>query len=154
MDIGSKNGYPSAALSNFAPHRFIIDGVECKSMEGFLQSLKFSNPAMQEEVCKLVGLAAKRRGSQKHWQQDQTLYWKGQPIKRDSQEYQALLDRAYDALYCNPGFQAALLACGKQATFTHSIGKIKQNETVLTRAEFCSRITKLHARIYQEREAV
>ena len=36
MDIGSDTGYPSATLSNFAPHTFIIDGVECASMEGFL----------------------------------------------------------------------------------------------------------------------
>ncbi|MBO5435963.1 hypothetical protein J6A31_09230 [bacterium] len=34
MDIGNGTGYPSAALSNFAPHGFIIDGVECASMEG------------------------------------------------------------------------------------------------------------------------
>lgn len=40
MDIGSGTGFPTAALSNFAPHPFIIDGVECNSMEGFLQSLK------------------------------------------------------------------------------------------------------------------
>jgi predicted NAD-dependent protein-ADP-ribosyltransferase YbiA (DUF1768 family) len=46
MDIGSGSGFPSAALSNFAPHPFVIDGVECNSMEGFLQSLKFSNPEM------------------------------------------------------------------------------------------------------------
>ena len=62
MDIGSKNGYPSGALSNFAPHPFEIDGIKCNSMEGFLQSLKFSNPEMQEYVCTLVGMAAKRKG--------------------------------------------------------------------------------------------
>ena len=39
MDIGSKNDYPSCALSNFAAHEFYIDGVRCASMEGFLQSL-------------------------------------------------------------------------------------------------------------------
>ena len=38
MDIGSGSGYPSSTLSNFAPHAFTIDGVECASMEGFLQS--------------------------------------------------------------------------------------------------------------------
>lgn len=52
MDIGSQNSYPASALSNFAPHPFIIDGIECNSMEGFLQSLKFKNPEMQKEVCK------------------------------------------------------------------------------------------------------
>jgi predicted NAD-dependent protein-ADP-ribosyltransferase YbiA (DUF1768 family) len=65
MDIGSGTGYPSAALSNFAPHSFVIDGVECASMEGFLQSLKFSSPEMQKEVCKLVGKAAKFKGEKK-----------------------------------------------------------------------------------------
>ena len=43
MDIGSGNGYPSSALSNFAPHEFELDGVKCASMEGFLQSLKFKS---------------------------------------------------------------------------------------------------------------
>ena len=66
MDIGSGNGYPSAALSNFAPHPFVIDGVECASMEGFLQSLKFSNPDMQKEVCKLIGIKAKRADTRKY----------------------------------------------------------------------------------------
>lgn len=50
MDIGSGKGYPENSLSNFAPHKFVIDGVECNSMEGFLQSLKFSNPEMQEYI--------------------------------------------------------------------------------------------------------
>ena len=65
MDIGTGTGYPSTALSNFAPHSFVIYGVECASMEGFLQSLKFSNPEMQKEVCKLVGKAAKFKGKKK-----------------------------------------------------------------------------------------
>lgn len=55
MDIESGTGYPSANLSNFQPHAFIIDGIACASMEGFLQSLKFENPDMQAQVCTLVG---------------------------------------------------------------------------------------------------
>lgn len=62
MDIGSGTGFPSASLSNFAPHVFVIDGIECASMESFLQSLKFSSPEMQAEVCKLVGKTAKFKG--------------------------------------------------------------------------------------------
>ena len=92
MDIGSGTGYPSSALSNFAPHSFVIDGVKCASMEGFLQSLKFSNPDMQKEVCKLVGKAAKFKGKKKKWYRTQTLYWQGKEIPRDSEEYQQLLD--------------------------------------------------------------
>ena len=98
MDIGSGSGFPSGALSNFAPHPFVIDGVECNSMEGFLQSLKFSNSEMQKEVCKLVGIAATFKGKKKKWWRTQSLYWQGIEIPRDSQEYQGLLDRAFDAL--------------------------------------------------------
>lgn len=146
MDIGSGTGFPTATLSNFAPHPFIIDGVECNSMEGFLQSLKFSNPDMQREVCKLVGKAAKFKGKKKKWFKTQTLYWQGKEIARDSEEYQILLDRAFDALSENKGFRAALLATGN-SVLTHSIGKTKITETVLTRQEFCSRLTKIRERL-------
>lgn len=142
MDIGSGSGFPSATLSNFSPHPFVIDGVECNSMEGFLQSLKFFNPEMQKEVCKLVGKAAKFKGKKKKWWRTQTLYWQGTEISRDSQEYQDLLDRAFNALAQNSGFRAALLATGN-SVLTHSIGKNKITETVLTRQEFCSRLTKI-----------
>lgn len=146
MDIGSGTGYPSAALSNFAPHAFTIDGVECASMEGFLQSLKFSNPDMQREVCKLIGKAAKFKGKKKKWYRTQTLYWQGKEFARDSEEYQILLDRAFAALGTNAGFQKALLATG-DATLTHSIGKKKTNETVLTVQEFTSRLYKLRTEL-------
>ena len=142
MDIGSGNGYPAGSLSNFAPHGFVIDGVECASMEGFLQSLKFSNPDMQKEVCKLVGRAAKSKGANKNWQQKQILYWQGKTYKRNSQEYQDLLDRAFNALAENTSFQKALLATGN-ATLTHSKGKNKITETVLTTREFTSRLNRI-----------
>lgn len=142
MDIKSRNKYPSNALSNFAPHPFEIDGIMCNSMEGFVQSLKFKSPEMQEEVCRLVGYAAKKKGKNKNWYQTQTLWWKGKPIKRESQEYQDLLDRAYTQLYGNTKFQKALKA-SLNATLTHSIGHSNAKETVLTKSEFCSRLTKL-----------
>jgi predicted NAD-dependent protein-ADP-ribosyltransferase YbiA (DUF1768 family) len=142
MDIGSGNAYPANALSNFAPHPFEIDGVKCNSMEGFLQGLKFKSPEMQAEVCKLVGFAAKKKGYGKNWQQTQTLYWRGVPIKRESKEYQELLDRAYMELYKNAKFRSALEATGT-AVLTHTIGKSSEKETVLTKSEFCSRLTKL-----------
>ena len=150
MDIGSGSGFPSATLSNFAPHPFVIDGVECNSMEGFLQSLKFSNPDMQKEVCKLVGKAAKFKGKKKKWWRTQTLWWQGVEIARSSQEYQDLLDRAFNALAQNSGFRAALLATGN-SVLTHSIGKNKITETVLTRQEFCSRLTKIREKLKEEK---
>lgn len=97
---------------------------------------------MQIEVCKLIGKKAKFKGRKKKWWQNQTLYWKGQAIKRDSTEYQELLDRAFDALAQNTKFQKTLLAT-QNATLTHSIGKNKKSETVLTKQEFCSRLTRI-----------
>ena len=143
MDISSTNGYPSASLSNFSPHPFIFDGVEIASMEGFLQSLKFKNLEMQKYVCTLVGRAAKFKGKDKKWYREQILYWQGKEFKRDSKEYQILLNRAYNALYQqNESFRKALEA-SKPGILTHSIGKTKENETVLTQSEFCGRLMKL-----------
>ena len=142
MDIGLGNKYPSNSLSNFVPHPFEINGVQCNSFEGFLQSLKFKSPEMQVEVCKLVGYTAKKKGRNKNWQRTQTLYWKGKEIKRDSQEYQDLLDKAYTQLYKNTKFKRALEATG-DANLTHSIGRNNSKETVLTKAKFCSRLMKL-----------
>jgi len=150
MDIGSGKEYPSNALSNFAPHPFVFDDVECNSFEGFLQSLKFKNFDMQKEICKLVGKAAKFRGRPKKWYTDQKLYWKGVVYERDSKEYQDLLDRAFNALSENTSFQKALIASGK-SVLTHEIGKSKESETVLTKREFISRLNKIRERLLKEK---
>ena len=148
MDIRSGKTYPSCSLSNFAPHPFEIDGVECNSMEGFLQSLKFKNPDMQVEVCKLVGYAAKQKGrNKKNW--DGALWWRGEEIDRFAPEYQELLDRAYEALSKNNKFRKALLATGN-AVLTHSIGRRKQSDTILTKNEFCERLMWLRAKVKSE----
>ena len=143
MNISSGSSYPASSLSNFAGHRFIVDDVECYSMEGFLQSLKFKSVDMQEAVCKLVGKAAKRKGAGKNWQRTQTLYWKGIELNRTSQEYQDLLDKAYNAMYeQSESFRKALYASGN-GSLTHSMGKTSPNETVLTISEFCGRLLRL-----------
>lgn len=147
MDIKSGCGYPASALSNFALHPFVFDGVEVASMEGFLQSLKFDKEHIQVEVCKLVGKAAKFRGKKKDWKTDQKLYWKGVAYERKGKEYQELLDRAYDEMAKqSESFRRALLATQK-ATITHSIGRSKEAETVLTERELCSRLTRVRTEL-------
>ena len=101
---------------------------------------------MQKEICKLVGYTAKKRGYGKNWWTKQTLYWQEKAYKRDSEDYQDLLDKAYECLSHNDGFCKALLAT-QNATLTHSIGKRKINETVLTQQEFCSRLMKLRDKL-------
>ena len=90
----------------------------------------------------LVGLAVKRAGRKKKWFRTQTLYWRGRELKRDSEEYQNLLNRAYNALNGNASFRKALLATGN-SVLKHNIGKTKETETVLTQREFCSRLMYL-----------
>jgi predicted NAD-dependent protein-ADP-ribosyltransferase YbiA (DUF1768 family) len=145
MDISSGNGYPSSALSNFAPHKFVFDGVEVASMEGLLQAFKFDKEHIQVEVCKMVGRAAKARGRDRNqaWQRVQKLWWKGVAYDRKGDDYQQLLDRAYIAMFeQNQGFAKALMSTGN-ATLTHSIGRSKEAETILTEREFCRRLTNL-----------
>ena len=147
MDIGSKNSYPANALSNFACHPFIIDGIQYNSMEGFLQSLKFKNPEIQKQVCSLIGLKAKFRGKYKKWWKTQTLYWLGKEIGRHSEEYQKLIDRAYECMFNqSPSFKRALIASGN-AVFTHNIGKRDAHRTILTQQEFCSRLRIIKRRL-------
>lgn len=149
MNIGSGNDYPANSLSNFSPHPFVIDGVECNSMEGFLQSLKFKSVDMQKHVCTLVGREAKFKGKPKKWWLTQTLWWQGKEIDRHSDEYQELLDRAFEALAKNSGFRKALLASGNSA-LTHSMGKSDEHHTILTEREFCSRLSNLRKSIQEE----
>lgn len=110
----------------------------------FIQSFKFDKHHIQIEVCKLTGFAAKMRGKGRNtaWKQRQILWWMSEEYPRYSKEYQELLDRAYAALSENDSFRRALIAT-QNANLTHSIGRSKKNETVLTEREFCSRLMNI-----------
>jgi predicted NAD-dependent protein-ADP-ribosyltransferase YbiA (DUF1768 family) len=145
IDIKAKAPFPAGALSNFAAHAFTLDGVACASMEGLLQSLKVADIAEQARVCALVGAEAQNRGRREDWSSG-TLWWRGSPVDRLSGAYQELLDRAYDALFTQaPKFRNALAATG-DAPLTHSMGKSDPCETILTEAEFCTRLERLRRR--------
>lgn len=88
-------------------------------------------------------MKAKYKGKPKKWWQTQTLFWRGKEIKRDSKEYQELLDKAYNCMYRDSeSFRNALKASGN-STLTHSMGKNDKSKTVLTNTEFCGRLMKL-----------
>ncbi len=152
IDIHSKGEYPSAALSNFAAYEFMVDGIPCASMEGFLQSLKFVRISKQKQICRLVGKEAKNapgRLRNLRWKLTQTLYWKGVRYKRDSAEYQKLIARAYDALYENAEFRAAIEAT-QNAELCHSIGGHDSRTTVLTESEFIRQLYRLRSKLHEE----
>jgi len=145
LDIGSKNNYPAGELNNFTVCSFEIDMVECASMEGFLQALKFDKTHIQVEVCKLTGINAKKRGSDRNsqWKLKRGLWWQGEFYERKGDDYQRLLDRAYISMAkSSEKFRQALLDTG-DLILTHHMGKSSEWDTVLTQSEFCNRLMKL-----------
>jgi hypothetical protein len=135
-----------ALLSNFSEIHFNIDGVECQSMEGFLQSLKFEDPEEQKTVCKLIGKQAKFRGKKKKWWRTQKLYWMGREVDRHSKAYQQLLDRAFDSLARNENFSNVLKSTSNRPII-HPGAKDDAYRTVLTRNEFIYRLEKIRAKL-------
>jgi len=131
-------------LSNFYPNHFEIDGVKCRSMEGFIQSLKYKNPRRQSEVCALSGKIAKRNAIVKRWYKKRGIWWRGKKYKREGAEYQELLKRAYSELAKNEIFAKALRDSGDER-LVHSIGKRSPKETILTEQEFCDLLMWLRA---------
>ena len=119
-------------------------------MEGLLQSLKFEDVQVQREICGRVGIKAKMSGRDVDWKITHMLFWNGQAFSRFSQEYQTLLDRAFESLSYNKTFCTALLATG-DAKLKHSVGSVDASETILTRNEFCDRLTRLRELLSKER---
>ncbi len=136
IDIYSKGDYPANILSNFSPNNFIMDGVECACMEGFLQSLKYRSIKKQIKICGLVGKEAKKAGKKKFfWRFSGNLYWQGKRYKRISKEFDELLLRAYKEMLKNEAFYNALKS-SKNCLLKHSIGKHDKRKTILTEEEF------------------
>ena len=146
FDIRAKASFPAGALSNFAPHNFVFDDVPCACMEGLLQSLKISDLDEQRRICGLTGPHAQSIGRKHDWSISGTLWWNGKAVDRLSDEYQALLDRAYDTLFArSEKFRTALAATGT-TQLVHTLGKPDPCETILTADEFCSRLMRLRER--------
>lgn len=146
IDILSNGNTLFCALSNFVKHEFYIDDIKCSSMEGFLQSLKFRSVRKQKQVCLLSGKEAKYSTrhtlAQLRWRMTHNLYWQGKRINRFSDEYQVLIDRAYETLSQKSDFEKALKD-SLSYTLAHSIGKTDKRKTVLTEYELILRLERI-----------
>ena len=146
VDISSDGRYPGAMLSNFTPYEFTFRGKRFLSMESLLQGLKFETVETQNGVFERVGVKAKLRGKKRKWYLDQTLYWQGTPMKRDSEEYKNIVCEAFYALAENIDFQKTLLATGNKRLY-HTMGKSDATRTILTEDEFCEILTNLRKKL-------
>ena len=142
LDIRSNGLYPSNVLSNLCSNGFRFDGMICGSMEGFLQSLKRKELDKQRQICSMKGGNA-RKMSVTSWQTDQIVWWKGQAIDRQSEEYQQLIRRAYQAMFeQSERFRTALMQT-RGMILSHSSGEVNPYKTILTPAELCGILTQL-----------
>lgn len=136
LDIRSNGLYPSNVLSNMCSNGFRFDGMVCGSMEGFLQSLKRKELDKQRQICSMKGGNA-RKMSVTSWQTDQIVWWKGQAIDRQSEEFQRLIRRAYQVMFeQSERFRAALMQT-RGITLVHTSGEPNSYKTILTPSEFC-----------------
>ncbi len=111
-------------------------------MEGFLQSLKYKDIEEQRHICRLSGKEAKRMTTA-DWQKDQTVWWKGQMIDRQSETFLRLVKAAYKAMFeQNESFRTALMSTRGKALY-HSQGEQDFHKTILTEKEFCGILTDL-----------
>ncbi len=150
IDIWPKNAYPADVLSNLHCNGFRFEGMECGSMEGFLQSLKYKDPDKQRQVCGMKGKNAKNM-SVSDWQTDQIVWWKGWAVDRQSEEFLKLVGSAYRAMFTqNKSFRSALMAT-RGMTLYHTRGERNPYKTILTEQEFCSVLTTMRDQ-YDRRE--
>ena len=146
VDIWSTGRYPANVLSNLCDNEFVFDGVQCGSMEGFLQSLKTEDEDYQLQICRMGGRAAKKEAEDVRlfsWRKRQTVYWKGKAMHRQSEEFALLVREAYKAMFeQNQCFREALLST-KGKRLYHSRGEDDPTKTILTEKEFCEILTEL-----------
>lgn len=142
LDIRSNGMYPSNVLSNLCSNGFRFDGVVCSSMEGFLQSLKQHDLDKQRQICSMKGGNARKK-SVTSWQTDQIVWWKGQAINRQSEEYQLLIRKAYKAMFDqSERFRTALMST-RGVILVHTTGEESSYKTILTPKELCGILTEM-----------
>ena len=144
IDISYQGEGFEKALSNLCPYDFQFSRLIYSSMEGFLRSLVEPDLKVQKEISKLSGVFAfKIRGALRDWRIEQTLYFEGEAIKRESDEYFSLISKAFDSLfYGNPLFKKILLST-KGSVLIHSIGSTNQKETLLPADEYIFQLNRL-----------
>ena len=137
IDVGYRNsGDFAQMLSNLFPYKFKFRGKNFASIENFFQGIKFKNKKTQNYVFTYYGTQSVhiKAASNYNWKETGIIYWQGKAIKRDSIEYDLLIDELYISAAQNPIYRAVLNNCDKD--IIHSIGLEEKKETTFTRYEF------------------
>lgn len=144
IDISFKSQGLAKALSNLCNYTFTFDGIKCNSMESFIQSLRTPEKILQKEICSMSGpFSYSIRTMLPDWRKTQIVYWKGQPINRQSDEYTNLIGKAYYELYIHSDIFAYAIEQSKKYKLIHSIGCIDKFLTLLTPQEYIEHLNSL-----------
>lgn len=143
-------GEYSKVLSNLFPYTFYFRGKTLNSIESFFQGIKIKDKEVQNLVFMYSGIESNviKAASDYDWREEGLLYWQGIPIKRDSDEYDELVEELYISAIQNPLYRNILKKINKP--IIHSIGKEDKNETVFTRYEFERMLNSLVAFLKEE----
>ena len=119
-------------------------------MEAFLRGLCWngSQSVLENEIAILSGLNAWRvRNVLPDWREKQILYHNGKEIPRDSEEYQKLLEKAYDCAFEQSTIFRLALQKMRGRILMHTIGKHNPRETLLTEEEFIQMLRREQDRL-------
>ena len=153
IDVLAKGAYPANVLSNYNRDEvpFILDGIPCHSIEGFMQAIKQPDIEIQKSFCLKSGASARHLGQKysKLWKKNQTLHWQGKEYKRDSKEYQELVRKVFNARFEQSQKYREALKDSLGYELVHTCGKQDVEQTVLTENEFVKILDELRAKIQQ-----
>ena len=99
--MGDASDLVAFQLGNFAPADFVVDGVSCRSVESFIQALKFKDVQMQRAVCQMIGKEAKFAGKKqgKKVARDGMVYWKGETFPFHSERHRQWIEKGIRAKF-------------------------------------------------------
>lgn len=151
INVGFKlKGIYSKAISNLFPYEIVFRGKKMKSLECFFQGIKFKDKKTQNLIFEYSEMPAVyiKIANDYDWKETGIVYWQGKPIKRDSKEYDDMVDELYISALQNPLYRNVLRNCDKD--IIHSIGLESKDETVFTRYEFEHQLNCLMAFVKNE----
>ena len=146
VNVGySLRGMYPKLLSNLFPYKFKFKGYTLNSIECFFQGIKFKDKKLQKKLFKYSGKEALvlQRASLYNWKETGIIYWRGKEIKRDSDEYDNLIDELYISAIQNEFYRNVIKNC--KLPIVHFIGEKSKSETVFTKYEFEYMLNCLHA---------
>lgn len=128
-------------LSNLSAHGFVLDGVRCESVEGFIQGIKLApGDPRREETFALVGIPAwKMRVHAK----GEYVWWGGKTIPYNSPEHRALIRRAIEAKFAQNRDALEALKQTRGFTIIHHTSVPESPNTSLPAVLYCKILTDI-----------